>query len=80
MVQTIIVSGPLCGGQINTALSYLGSVIALSLGCAISEQMQVFHDYLPYIIDIQEVHATGLSSMIAGFPEPAALHGQAQGG
>ncbi|HJQ16458.1 MAG TPA: TetR family transcriptional regulator [Allosphingosinicella sp.] len=55
----------------ETALSYLSSVIALSLGCAFCEQTRAFHD-IPYLPAAAAAHATGLSSMVAGFAEPAA--------
>ena len=54
----------------EAALSYLSSVIALSLGCAFCEQTRAFHD-IPYVPAAAKAHATGLSSMVAGFAEPA---------
>ncbi|HKT72066.1 MAG TPA: TetR family transcriptional regulator [Steroidobacteraceae bacterium] len=68
---------PLISAGLNThtASCYLGSVIALSLGCALAEQSRGLR--APYMMEIHEVHATGLSSMVAGFPEPAALEKRA---
>ncbi|HKQ84763.1 MAG TPA: TetR family transcriptional regulator [Steroidobacteraceae bacterium] len=68
----------ICAGlDAHTANCYLGSVVALSLGCAFAEQSSSFH--APYMMEIHEVHGTGLSSMIAGFPEPAALENASSG-
>lgn len=63
------------GLDAHKAHCYLGSVIALSLGCALAEQSRRSH--APYMMEIHEVHAAGLSSMVAGFPEPATLEKQA---
>ena len=62
----------------HTALSYMSSVISLSLGGALSEQAGKFDDYLNQMIPYDEVYATALSSMVAGFPEAAAVEEQKQ--
>ncbi|HJQ16463.1 MAG TPA: TetR family transcriptional regulator [Allosphingosinicella sp.] len=62
----------------HTALSYLSSVISLSLGGALSEQSGAFDDYLDQMVPFDEVHATALSSMVAGFPESVAREEQKQ--
>lgn len=70
LAQPLIVAGL---GR-HLALSYQASVISLVLGWCIYEQSAALHDYLARMIGFDESFATGLSAMVAGFPEAAVAH------
>jgi TetR/AcrR family transcriptional regulator, tetracycline repressor protein len=56
----------------HLALSYQASVISLVLGWCIYQQSETLHDYLARMIGFDESFATGLSAMVAGFPQDVA--------
>lgn len=53
----------------DRALSYQASVISLTLGWAVYEQSNAFHDYLAAMIGFDESYAIGLKAMVCGFPD-----------
>ncbi len=63
----------------HLALSYQASVISLVLGWCIYEQSEALHDYLARMIGFDESFATGLTAMVAGFPQEPPAGGSLRG-
>lgn len=63
-------AGPLVEAGLDRplALSYLGSVISLTLGWTIYEQSSALHDLLATMMDFDESFETGLASLVRGYP------------